>query len=729
MKKPKSATSKSGREIPDSKSAERALRESAARMQALFETAVDGAILIDAHGAVLMFNPACEKLFGYAADEVVGKNVKMLMPEPYRDEHDHYIANYLDTRKHKIIGIGREVVGRRKDGSTFPMDLSVGEAKQEGGSIFVGIIRDITERKSAERALRESAARMQALFETAVDGAILIDAHGAVLMFNPACEKLFGYAADEVVGKNVKMLMPEPYRDEHDGYIKSYLDTRKHKIIGIGREVVGRRKDGSTFPMDLSVGEAKQEGGSIFVGIIRDITERKSAERALRESAARMQALFETAVDGAILIDAHGAVLMFNPACEKLFGYAADEVVGKNVKMLMPEPYRDEHDRYIASYLDTRKPKIIGIGREVVGRRKDGSIFVGIIRDITERKSAERALRESTGRMRALFETAVDGVILIDGRGTVLMFNPACERLFGYFSEEVVGKNVKMLMPEPYRHEHDGYVANYLDSRKPKIIGIGREVVGLRADGSTFPIDLSVGEAKHQGGGSIFVGIIRDITERRAALQALNESERSFRLLVEGVVDYALFMLDPHGYVANWNSGAERIKGYRADEIIGRHFSCFYTQEDQLDGLPAQALQKAAEQGKFESETWRVRKDGSRFWASVVIDPVRDETGALIGFVKITRDITSRKRAEADLQQARAELARVARVTTLVELTAAIAHEVHQPLTGLVSRGNASLRWLAAEPPNLDAARQSIERMVQAGARAGEVMGRVQELV
>src|SRR5262249_26248746 len=151
--------------------------------------------------------------------------------------------------------------------------------------------------------------------------------------------------------------------------------------------------------------------------------------------------------------------------------------------------------------------------------------------------------------------------------------------------------------------------------------------------------------------------------------------------------------------------------------------------EDERDGLRAKALQKAAEQGKFESETWRVRKDGSRFWASVVIDPVRDETGALIGFVKITRDITSRKRAEADLQQARAELARVARVTTLVELTAAIAHEVHQPLTGLVSRGNASLRWLAAEPPNLDAARQSIERMIHDGTRAGEVMGRVQELV
>src|SRR5260370_684575 len=144
-------------------------------------------------------------------------------------------------------------------------------------------------------------------------------------------------------------------------------------------------------------------------------------------------------------------------------------------------------------------------------RPKLGALKVD--RDITERKSAERALHESAGRMRALIETAVDGAILIDARGVVLMFNPACEKLFGYSADEVIGKNVKMLMPEPYRHEHDGYIANYLDSRKPKIIGIGREVVGLRADGSTFPLDLSVGEAKQQGG-SVLFGRIRRHTNR-----------------------------------------------------------------------------------------------------------------------------------------------------------------------------------------------------------------------
>src|SRR5260221_91162 len=148
-------------------------------------------------------------------------------------------------------------------------------------------------------------------------------------MFNPACERLFGYFADEVIGKNVKMLMPEPYRHEHDGYITNYLDSRKPKIIGIGREVVGLRADGSTFPMDLSVGEAKhQGGGSIFVGIIRDITERKSAERALRESAGRMHALIETAVDRSVLIAAGVQLLRVNPCRVQLVGNYADEVIG-----------------------------------------------------------------------------------------------------------------------------------------------------------------------------------------------------------------------------------------------------------------------------------------------------------------------------------------------------------------------------------------------------------------
>ena len=261
-----------------------ATRNEESRLRAVVDTAVDGVILTDADGAILMFNPACEQLFGYAAAEVMGHNIRMLMPGHYQREHDSYLANYHATGRRKIIGIGREVLGLRKDGATFPMDLSVGEAKEDGKPIFVGIIRDLTARRAAEAAQRETASQLQALVETAVDGVILIDQDGTLLMFNPACERLFSYQAHEVIGQNVKMLMPEPHREEHDHYLSNYLHTHHAKVIGIGREVHGRRKDGSTFPMDLSVGEARQDGGSIFVGILHDLTGRKRTEEQLAQA-------------------------------------------------------------------------------------------------------------------------------------------------------------------------------------------------------------------------------------------------------------------------------------------------------------------------------------------------------------------------------------------------------------------------------------------------------------
>lgn len=246
------------------------------RFKAVVDTAVDGVILIDADGIILMFNPACENLFEYASFEVVGRNVKMLMPEPYRTEHDSYLANYLRTGEKKIIGIGREVLGRKRTGETFPMDLSVAETEEDGRPIFVGIIRDLTERKRAEKALREGAERLRAVVDTAVDGVILIDRRGAVQMFNPACERLFGYSTDEVIGRNVRVLMPSLGDETKEHFLHSYLANGK-----AARETIGIRKDGSTFPMDFSVGEAKQEGESLFVGVIHDLTSRKRTEEQL----------------------------------------------------------------------------------------------------------------------------------------------------------------------------------------------------------------------------------------------------------------------------------------------------------------------------------------------------------------------------------------------------------------------------------------------------------------
>jgi two-component system, LuxR family, sensor kinase FixL len=256
--------------------------------RAIVDTAVDAIVIIDRTGAIRSVNHATERLFGYAAEELIGCNVKRLMPEPYAGQHDTYLANYLHTGNKKIIGIGREVVGQRKDGSVFPMDLSVGEACDGDELVFIGIIRDITDRKAAEFAQRESELRLRSIIDTVPNAIVVIDAQGTIQSFSPAAERLFGYDSGEVIGRNVNILMPTPYREAHDGYLGRYLRTGERRIIGIGRVVVGLRKDGETFPMELQVGEFAFMGSRFFTGFVRDLTERQEAQRRIQDLQAEL---------------------------------------------------------------------------------------------------------------------------------------------------------------------------------------------------------------------------------------------------------------------------------------------------------------------------------------------------------------------------------------------------------------------------------------------------------
>jgi PAS domain S-box-containing protein len=184
-------------------------------------------------------------------------------------------------------------------------------------------------------------------------------------------------------------------------------------------------------------------------------------------------------------------------------------------------------------------------------------------------------------------------------------------------------------------------------------------------------------------------------------------------------------MLDPSGRVTSWNVGAENIKGYRSDEIMGQHISRFFSAEDVERCEPQRVLRIAVEEGRFRDEGWRVRKDGSRFWASVVLTALHDPQGKLLGFSKITRDLTERKRAEQVLQEAKAEMAHMARVTTMGELAASIAHEINQPLSAIVNNANASKRMLASEPRDLEEVRLAVADIAEAGTRAAEVISRI----
>jgi PAS domain S-box-containing protein len=225
------------------------------------------------------------------------------------------------------------------------------------------------------------------------------------------------------------------------------------------------------------------------------------------------------------------------------------------------------------------------------------------------------------------------------------------------------------------------------------------------------------------------IGLTLDITDRRQADEELRRSEERFRLLVEGIADYAIVMLDPAGFVSSWNSGAEHIKGYSAQEIIGQHFSCFYDDEDLHKGKPATALREAAAAGRFEEDGWQLRKDGLRFRANAILTALRGQQGELIGFAKITRDLTQSRRAEEAVQTAHAQLARVVGASTMGELTASIAHEINQPLTAIVTNANASRRILASPTPDLEEVQQAVTDIAEAGTRAAEIIARIRALL
>lgn len=232
-------------------------------------------LVIDTTGRIVLANPPAEALFGHARADLLTLSVEDLIPPRFRAAHVARRQDYAAHRGSRVMGGGLELYGLRKDGSEFAADVSL--SPLDGGHVLA-TIHDITGRKRAEEALAEQSARLAAIVETAVDAIITIDAFGIIDSFNPAAERLFGYARDEVLGKNISQLMPTPYREAHDGYLQHYLATGEKRIIGIGREVVAQRKDGTTFPIELAVSEMHVGNRRLFTGLVHDISLRKQAE-------------------------------------------------------------------------------------------------------------------------------------------------------------------------------------------------------------------------------------------------------------------------------------------------------------------------------------------------------------------------------------------------------------------------------------------------------------------
>jgi PAS domain S-box-containing protein len=332
-----------------------------------------------------------------------------------------------------------------------------------------------------------------------------------------------------------------------------------------------------------------------------------------------------------------------------------------------------------------------------------------------------------------LLEAMPDAIVMVGADGRVARVNRQAELLSGYSREELVGLAAEELVPDAHRSGHAAHRAAY--QRRPSVRSMGSNLAirFRRKDGSEFPADIALSPVMTDQG-VLVLASVRDVTERKRVEAELLQAEERFRLVVESINDYAIFMLDPGGLVSTWSPGAARLKGYEAADIVGRHFSVFYPAADIDAGKPARELAEAVATGRYQEEGWRVRKDGSRFWASVVITAVRDRAGELLGFAKITRDVTERKRqddrlqAVADIAQATLEGIGEDELLTLIARRARALAESDLALVALLDPDRETMTVAAADGPRaaavaggrlpLDGAGPSLSIRLASGERA-----------
>jgi PAS domain S-box-containing protein len=327
-----------------------------------------------------------------------------------------------------------------------------------------------------------------------------------------------------------------------------------------------------------------------------------------------------------------------------------------------------------------------------------------------------RGFRPEEDRYRLLVDAITDyAIYMIDLDGCVVNWNAGAQRFKGYLAEEIIGKHFSRFYRQQERDEGLPEQALRTAALEGKFETEGWRV---RKDGTAFWAHVVIDPIRNEQGELIgYAKITRDLSERAEAAATLKSSEEQFRLLVQSVTDYAIYMLDPEGRVSSWNPGAQRIKGYLPSEIIGEHFSRFYTPEDRAGGEPFRALETARREGRFAKEGWRIRKDGTRFWASVVIDPVRNDMGDLIGFAKITRDLTEREQSQRELEYAREALFQSQKMEAIGQLTGGVAHDFNNLLMATLSSLELLRKRLLEDPQAL----RLLDNAV-AGARRGATL-------
>ena len=627
--------------------------------ESLLEAVPDALVGVDTSGVIRFLNHQTESMFGYQHDDLIGASLETLVPGSARQVHPaHRQANNPAPRT-RPTGTDVRLSGRRADGTEFPVDIVLSPMDGGGGALVLAAMRDVTNYRKAEWDRR----RLAATVEHSDDAIFSQTPEGVVTTWNPAAERIYGYSRQEMMGKSVDLLSPKDRIEETSSILARIRGGESVDHV----ETVRIRKDATAVTVSLTVSPIRDENDAIVGASVnaRDVTEHREAVRA----AQRMASIVEHSDDAIISSTLDAIITSWNPAAERLYGYASDEIIGRSTQAVTPKDRPDEI-RNILSRVRAGQPVE---HFETMRVRKDGTVFpasltvspildtdgtvVGasvISRDVTEQMQALQAAQ----RLAAIVEHSDDAIISNTLDGVVATWNPAAERLFGYPSDEVIGKSAGIIMPAGYDNEIPDSLAK-LKAGQPVV---RLESPRVRKDGTVIPVSLTVSPI-HDIHGQI-VGastIARDLSEQKRTFELA-------RSMIEASLD-SFVAISPEGKITDANEATVKLTGVPRDKLIGTSFSDYFTDPKKAEEI----YQQVFTEGMAVDYPLTLRgRDGHKTLTEVLYNAsvLRDERGNVVGVFAAARDVTRQVAAQRELvgQQAR-ELDRLAELERFQRLT------------------------------------------------------------